>query len=45
MRVIRVREVAHRHYPSQQEPLKGLTAWGKTAWAPTTGAKQKPTVL
>lgn len=40
-RVKRAREVAHRHNPSQQEPLKGLTAWGKTPGTPVTGAKQR----
>lgn len=40
-RVKRAREVAHRHNPSQQEPLKGLTARGKTPGTPVTGAKQR----
>lgn len=43
--IIRVREVAYKHNPSQQEPLKGLTAQGKTPGTPITGAKPKTMVL
>ena len=35
-RVIRAREVALRHNPSHKEPLKGLTARGKTPGTPIT---------
>ena len=43
-RVIRAREVALRHNPSHKEPLKGLTARGKTPGTPITGAKQRTMV-
>lgn len=43
--IIRVREVAYKHNPSQQEPLKALTTQAKTPGTPITGAKPKTMVL